>query len=219
MTCREPPQATRASTAALALWWFVILSASPSCEVHEDGHEGGLFPIEGAHTRLSCDDCHGDWSAIPAPRCEACHEDDRPDPHWQETCDQCHSQDTFEDLEYEHGWVRDGAHVDLTCAACHTGTFDGASDTCRVCHADDIPMGHTHRDCGSCHGTTEWDPPVWDHPIPLEGGHDSERTGCVRCHSYQYEGTSTACEDCHALDAPVGHYDGDCGDCHTIDGW
>ncbi len=208
-----------AGALALAAWGCAVHTPEPATS----------FALEGAHRDLACSSCHADGFEEPPPRrCDECHAGDRPRPHWDDDCGECHGQERWDDLEFDHeDWTLDGAHLEIDCSACHQGDTweDGvAGEDCRDCHGGeqphgDTPPGHTTMDCHFCHDTTSWEEPTWDHGFfPLEGGHDG--VGCTDCHATTWEGTSTACEDCHYDDRPSGsHWESGCGNCHTIYGW
>jgi len=206
--------------------WLVLVVTALTCghcAVHEQGPITSPFPLEGAHAELACSDCHpgGDYVTAPPRNCNGCHEEHRPAPHWLDECDECHEQEVWDDLEYEHEeYELTGAHVEAECIGCHAEQeeWDEPETICSVCHEDDRPEGHINLDCADCHDTETWEDPTWPHGFfPLDGGHDGLM--CTSCHAGGYHDTPDDCHDCHADDAPPGHPSTNCDNCHNIYGW
>jgi hypothetical protein len=142
-------------------------------------HATSAFPLKGKHAPLACDSCHKvDTRAFPAgtgtarrltgvgTACAACHVD----PHagqLKDTCQDCHTEDSFHITKYTHRnqrRLRDffaGRHVSAPCASCHkpgpvraaTGTpvvGYAIPTTCTTCHTD-IHRGSLGPACESCH--------------------------------------------------------------------
>jgi len=61
--------------------------------------------------------------------------------------------------------------------------------------------------------------PAREHKFyPLIGAHSTLE--CAACHADEvYSGTPNWCEACHGDSRPAGHYEGDCGTCHTPTSW
>ncbi len=198
---------------------LLIAALAAHCAVHVP-ESSEPFELEGAHAVLACSDCHtGGYDSLPPRTCEGCHDGDQPLPHFDDECEECHTQQDWS-VEYDHDeWELTGAHVGPGCWDCHDGDeWDDAPVICAGCHEDERPEGHNPGDCTPCHGTESWEPPLWTHGFfPLEGGHDGLR--CDQCHVNGYHDTPEHCQDCHADDAPPGHPDWDCGECHDIYGW
>ena len=105
------------------------------------------------------------------------------------------------------------------CATCHQSDFQRAT---RPLHVGIIPM-----DCAACHGNTSWSPARGsDHSWPLNGAHST--VACNACHVGEpavYEGTTSACLDCHrgdrevALTPPHEGFSSDCSTCHGTSAW
>ncbi len=191
------------------------------CSVHEP-EMGDAFDLQGAHADLTCSACHEDGFDDPLPRtCTGCHEGDRPAPHWDDECDECHGQQVWDDQAYLHEeYELTGAHVELECGACHTVAWE-AEISCLACHDEDRPSGHIEHECVFCHTTEGWEDLHWDHEVfPLLGGHAELR--CASCHQLGYFGGDTpdrACQSCHADDTPPDHDDRPCEVCHNIFDW
>jgi len=206
-------------------WW--ILATVPlaalwaACQVYPTTTTSS-FDLEGAHLDLTCSDCHGtDLDTPPPTKCSGCHDGDLPPVHWvEEDCGECHGQERWDDLEFEHEeWPLTGAHLETPCEDCHTdGSFE-AEESCLVCHAEDKPAGHTDDDCWHCHGTVDWVPLFAHAGFPLVGGHSG--VPCIRCHADGYHDVPHECVACHLDDKPGNHGSGNnnCEQCHDVYGW
>jgi hypothetical protein len=148
--------------------------------------------------------------------CESCHLDERPDPHYEGGCVECHTPFGWGDVVYDHGsFPLVQSHDDLDCMDCHSeDTFSGLSTTCESCHTR--PDGHFPGECDDCHSLAGWEGAGIDHSFfPLTASHDVE---CLDCHEEDtYEGLDPTCESCHTR--PTGHFPGQCDDCHTTTTW
>ena len=205
----------------IGLLSLVVITLFARCSIHEQPSPEP-FALEGAHADIACSDCHTQgFDAAPPRTCTGCHEAELPAPHWLDECDECHSQERWDDLDYEHEeWPLTGGHIDIECVECHEGEGDDwdAPDACIVCHDEDAPEGHMIWACEDCHTTVSWDDLTYTHGFfPLDGGHSGLR--CEDCHEDGYHDTPDECIDCHEDDAPVNHPHGDCGLCHTIYSW
>ena len=178
-------------------------------------------------------------------KCISCHETERksavspPHESLPTTCQDCHSEGHWvpAELAFGHPWSLDGAHARTLCASCHVGeppVYEGTPTMCVGCHQDDYDNspapGHDAfpTTCEGCHSNDQWVPALstLDHPWPLEGAH--AQASCLGCHVGDpplYEGTPTACVDCHRADydnsAFAGHsaFPATCEGCHTNDKW
>lgn len=140
---------------ALCLGW-----AAPACwiAVHED-EEVDSYDLKGAHSDLSCSDCHGDDFALisPSRNCVDCHTNDSPEGHLGGGCKECHSEDAWDEPEWEHeDFPLKGGHDGLPCIDCHEDGDDEAPGECEDCHADDAPPFHPDDDCDNCHSIWGW---------------------------------------------------------------
>lgn len=105
------------------------------------------------------------------------------------------------------------------CASCHQSDFQSAT---QPLHVDIISTN-----CAECHGNASWAPARGsDHSWPLNGEHTA--AACNACHIGEpavYEGTSTACLDCHqsdrdaALQPSHADFSNDCSTCHGTSAW
>lgn len=167
-------------------------------------------PLAGGHADLECAECHtgaassgtGSYGTGEAPtECVDCHGDE----HGGATdCSQCHSISGWTPADFEHPVALTGAHADLSCEECHTGTgstqtFGGveigvAPERCVDCHGD---QHGGLADCGECHTTDAWQPASFTHPgvgEHIPGG--EHRLACADCHPNGYG--SASCTPCHS---------------------
>jgi hypothetical protein len=122
----------------------------------------------------------------------------------------------------------------VNCQAPPTHTQVGMGEDCSSCHQSDfqsasqpLHVGVISDDCGSCHGNESWSPARGsNHSWPLNGAHSD--AACNACHLGEpavYEGTTTACLDCHQDDRELAmepsHVDfsNDCSTCHGTSAW
>ena len=185
-------------------------------------HEQNGFPLLGAHTMLSCVDCHQSETNLRWDRlgndCASCHMDDfnqttdpnhASDDRFFVDCDQCHAPIALD-------WGAGNFHFffSLTlghnvkdCDACHNpNDFGGLNgNNCFGCHETDYNNAddpvHTSQfgtDCARCHTTNPgWRPANFDHSLV---GNE-----CISCHQDDYnnqpshiaQGFSTECAQCH----------------------
>jgi hypothetical protein len=183
----------------------------------------GHVSLEGSHAVLVCLDCHkAPVEPVKARTCVDCHGTH----HGGLTqCYKCHSPATG--WNPKAGWTHSdffvlrGIHKTLDCAQCHVNNkFQGLPKVCVGCH------GRHHgglTDCASCHTTSAFKPPTFDHSdvFALSGAHG--RLACTKCHpklnftravafGRTIDHTHPACGECH-----LPHHGGltDCGACHT----
>ncbi len=197
-------------------------------------HASTGFELTPAH-QVECADCHGEEHFVEVPTtCSGCHEEDRPEHHFDGECTDCHVAETWSKAtlgELGHGvtgFTLDGTHTQLQCADCHDPDLPGqrVGSTCSSCHRSDDP----HRnmlgdDCGSCHNETTWYRSSWTHSQtgwPVRGSH--RLAACQDCHATGTTGTPRDCQSCHKKDQTPGpiHEPASadfCGDCHRPYGW
>ncbi|HSR41921.1 MAG TPA: hypothetical protein VLL48_07110, partial [Longimicrobiales bacterium] len=113
------------------------------------------FLLEGAHRAVACEACHrpgGEALVLepPADGCVTCHAAD--DPHQGQfvdrRCEECHTVSSFRIEAFDHDGTRfplDGAHADVSCAACHPTERSGGTDP----FVRYLPLGTR---CADCHG-------------------------------------------------------------------
>ncbi len=176
-----------------------------------------------------------------SPECSSCHAD----PHAGQLgpqCERCHRTTRWNDVtRFDHGSAKfklAGAHERVACAKCHKPVtkarmqFVGlAFQQCSGCHQDPH-RGAFAASCQSCHSEAVWKPARvaasgFDHSktrFALLGKHAI--AGCDKCHrgaNFKEPVAHEKCGDCHR-DAHGGQLlaradRGECGSCHTVEGW
>jgi len=172
-------------------------------------YEHTSFALTGAHTGLTCVQCHtsGSFGTIPSD-CYSCHSTDyagAPDhvsQGFSQNCEECHGTVAWTPATYDHSsFELIGGHAGLNCTQCHTsGTFGTIPSDCYSCHSTDYDGAADHaslgfpQDCQQCHTISAWTPATFSHDFPLSGAHD---LSCASCHT---SGTTStfSCIDCHA---------------------
>ena len=191
------------------------------------------FALTAGHGGLACVACHAgnDFKKSKGKACVDCHRSD--DTHQGRNgveCKTCHTTKAWDEVKFDHAketkFALNGAHADLGCVACHKGVAkeEKLDRTCVACHRGNDPHKESlGTDCGACHGEKSWQTDVrFDHDLtgfPLAGLHAT--TSCESCHvDKKFEGTKSACVDCHRQDdAHKGKLGGKCADCHTPNDW
>lgn len=199
-------------------------------------HQHTAFPLVGGHTDTACTDCHlnartaEDLQAVPSA-CIACHqEEDIHEGRLGEECASCHSQDSWQDADFDHSLTAFpliGGHTPLACEDCHVDRqWTNIPIACAACHQkDDVHEGRLGQDCESCHWATTWDDlidPEFDHNrtrFRLTGGHADVL--CQDCHlGGQVTGVSMACASCHQKDdVHQNRLGASCQSCHNTSNW
>ncbi len=175
-------------------------------------HDATNFPLTGAHTEATCNDCHssGIYAGLPTD-CASCHIDQYNSvanpPHAEagfaaDNCESCHTTDAFTPSTWNHtqetNFTIDGSHVSLTCNECHDGTFinyqpDGTTE-CVTCHRADYDNASIHQqfgfgtNCIDCHNTTTFSDAEFDHDgryFPIYSGRHQGlwNNDCSTCHT------------------------------------
>ncbi|MBK6542519.1 MAG: hypothetical protein IPG10_14795 [Flavobacteriales bacterium] len=209
------------------------------------GYDHNGYPLVGAHTTASCDQCHnGNYNNTPNT-CEGCHLADyngSANPNhaaagFSMDCAQCHDETAWSPSGYDHnGYPLVGAHTTASCDQCHNGNYNNTPNTCEGCHLADYngttAPNHTSAqfttDCTQCHDEAAWSPSSYDHAttgFPLTGGHAG--VDCAQCHSNGYQGTPTNCDACHMPDYngttnpnhAAAQFPTDCTICHDETAW
>ncbi len=169
-------------------------------------HSKTRYPLEGAHIRVACADCHGkDLLSKPKfAKCIDCHKD----AHFGEftvnnvlrDCKECHSIVSFKLTMYtidEHNKTKfqlTGAHLAVVCQSCHYKEplkewhFKKIGLNCIDCHenvhgAEIKDKFMPNNDCTSCHNTDSWKKISFDHDrtkFRLTGKH--KEVLCRNCH-------------------------------------
>lgn len=131
-----------------------------------------FYVLSGAHTTLSCTQCHtGNYNAAPTS-CYGCHQTDYNSttnpPHqssgYPTDCTQCHTQTAWTPSTFNHDSyfpISSGTHSGITCNQCHITPSNAAIFSCtNSCHSQSNTDSH-HTDvsgyvysptsCYSCH--------------------------------------------------------------------
>lgn len=200
-------------------------------------HNLALFPLEGKHRTLDCDDCHllksGETGLISTRyiglplECYLCH----PTPHRGDisiNCQLCHTQTawTGNQLLFMHNrdskFKLQGAHINVPCEKCHPQkTFKPIPSDCIGCHQDPH-QGLMGQQCATCHNEWRWADArhTFNHDewtsFPLVGAH--RLLNCSQCHSDKYKGTPQQCAGCHP-DPHKSRFGADCTQCHNQWNW
>lgn len=196
-------------------------------------HDTTDYPLIGKHQEAACLDCHEDRTfQNPPTTCYGCHaEDDAHDGRSGQQCENCHNPSDWHDSSFDHtrdtDFTLEGTHAELTCNDCHSeDPFQDEMDMqCASCHIeDDAHDKHRGDKCDTCHISTQWEEPIFDHDrdtdYGLLGAH--QEIACNDCHVepiYEVE-LMTTCESCHLDDDPhEGSLGAQCENCHTEVNW
>lgn len=205
-------------------------------------HDTTRYPLEGQHTRVSCDTCHpggpdARFVGLAFARCDDCHADPHEGQFAPRDCEACHSLSVagFEMLDFDHSttdFPLNREHANVPCQDCHgdgpaSEFADLPFDDCKTCHEDVHEARFEPERCDSCHLDGTWEVETFDHDLtayPLDGAH--VEVDCESCHVVQgtavYKGLPhDTCLDCHAEDEPhEAHFSGgQCNDCHVTVAW
>lgn len=199
-------------------------------------HDLARFPLDGAHARVACVDCHHEppkYKDLQFGDCKSCHED----PHagrLKGTCKSCHAEEAWTRIimprEKHPGLSILAGHADTPCKSCHDAglkVVPSAGDACVSCHkpVHEAAFGERCEQCHAsikflglpdnigrrAHGKTEF---------PLKGQHG--RVACAECHLEELPRNERyrrlrfdQCASCHA-DVHRGSLreHGDCQTCH-----
>ena len=196
-------------------------------------HDTTDYARLGKHREAACLDCHENRT-FPSPptTCFGCHEaDDAHDGRSGQQCETCHNPTDWHDSSFEHARDTDfpleGKHTEAACGDCHSeNPFDDEMNmACVSCHLeDDAHEKHRGDQCNTCHSSTEWEKPFFEHDVhtdyKLLGGH--QEIACNDCHLepiFEVE-LKTTCESCHLEDDPHESVLGSqCESCHTELNW
>jgi len=238
---------------------FQIVKWNPTPGAFDHTKTG--FVLDGKHAGLTCKNCHNIQKMPPAERaslfvkdfnrtwlglsksCTSCHEDKHKG-QLGSNCLQCHNTtDWTKTTQFDHSKTRyplTGAHLQVSCQACHKPGPDGQPQYagikfagCNDCHRDPHKGEFKDRSCESCHNTVDWRKTGFirgfDHSktqFPLLGKHRD--VSCVACHKsgdFKAVLAFQVCADCHKTDDPhAGQFatrkdGGKCETCHTVEGW
>ena len=207
------------------------------------------FPLLGAHSSVSCNDCHINGNTVNTPNtCIGCHQakyNATTNPNHaglsiSTDCSSCHGFDAgwkpAKFTLHTNFFQLTGVHTATDCAKCHNGKYSPAiSTTCASCHTNDFNNSKNpnhasvglSNDCVKCHDSKAWIPSLFSHSttkFTLTGKHAST-AACADCHKGITTGTSTVCYNCHsanfttAKDHVAQGYPQLCGQCHSTSDW
>jgi hypothetical protein len=126
-------------------------------------HDLTQFPLIGIHAVTACEECHVNQTFKDTSKaCVKCH--DNKDVHKRslgENCESCHNPNDWRLWRFDHNkqtkFELDGAHAEVSCAACHKVPLDGnvkLPSDCIGCHRDDdVHDGGFGPQCDRCHNT------------------------------------------------------------------
>lgn len=186
-------------------------------------HEESGFALVGAHTGLSCVDCHTSETNLRFDRigneCTNCHMNDflstkNPD-HKKNglstNCIECHDpiSTNWDSDNFNHDFFPlTFGHAINECNLCHNGNYTSTPNTCNGCHMPDYTAttnpNHSAvqfpTNCAVCHNETAWAPSSFNHnSFPIVGAHTAI-TNCNDCHHGNYTITPNTCAGCHMPD-------------------
>jgi hypothetical protein len=196
-----------------------------------------------------CHRPHTDWSppvpqlsGLVFDRCTGCHED----VHRGEVtkdCVACHDNTDWHNVRktFDHSQAKfhlTGAHRSVECEKCHQPHVQWQPpvprltglpfEYCTGCHTDPH-TGNYGSNCETCHTTGDWKKELkpFDHSTtryPLSGKHTQVK--CEGCHTRELQGKLPRFDRCLAChqDQHYGQFTqrsdrGDCGACHTVEGF
>jgi hypothetical protein len=188
-------------------------------------HEQNGFQMAGAHTVLSCIDCHKSetnqrWDRI-GNDCASCHQKNfntTTSPNhklsgFSTNCSDCHEpiSTTWGGGNFHYFFSLTQGHDTRDCAKCHEGNnYKTAKPDCISCHTKDYnnatnpkhsgpPFG---TNCASCHTTNKgWKPVTvnFHTKFPLTESHNINE--CAKCHDpNNYGAAKPECASCHMND-------------------
>jgi hypothetical protein len=208
--------------------YFYESSACLACHPTGDAqgafnHNESGFPLTGAHTSVSCVECHANGYQNTPTECNACHTPDynqSTNPNHNSLglstdCVTCHT--TTPNWNPALFPVHDdyypllGAHaaIENQCATCHNGNYNNTPSTCVGCHQDDYNQTNDpdHQaaqfptNCTNCHSQNAWVPSTWDHDnlyFPIYSGqHNGAWDQCNDCHTNPNNYSVFTCLTCH----------------------
>ncbi len=176
------------------------------------------FPLRGQHQTAACASCHDLRDFRGAVRvCGSCHID----PHRGDagqTCEQCHSEITWQVVRAENAHARTrlpelGVHASLRCEDCHrqrgVQQFTGQVAPCTACHQttydattnpSHATLGFSTR-CETCHQFTTWNFALFASHDAIFGIYSGRHAGvwrdCATCHTQPGNFSVFTCTQCH----------------------
>lgn len=178
-----------------------------------DCHEDATY----LNAPTTCYGCHAEDDAHDGrsgQQCETCHNPS----DWNDS-----SFDHVRDTEF----ALEGKHAELACDDCHSeDPFQDKKDSaCIACHLeDDDHEKHNGDKCETCHSSSDWAESKFDHDVDtdyeIHGAHASIE--CESCHVkpiYDVE-LHSDCHSCHEDDdSHKGTQGVQCDDCHNDSSW
>lgn len=191
-------------------------------------HEENGFPLIGAHSTLSCVDCHLSENSLRYDRigneCISCHQNDYANTQspnhensgFSTNCIDCHSPlgiDWETDFVDHDFFPLTLGHDIADCNECHKSSdFSDISAECVSCHQNDYneSTNPNHQilnfttDCVVCHTTDlDWTPARFDDHdaqfFPIYSGeHQGEWDDCIDCHTNPNNYSEFTCTSCHS---------------------
>ena len=203
-------------------------------------HATSAFPLSGAHTTVSCSNCHTSGYAGTPTTCISCHQanyNGTTNPNHttlglSTDCSTCHTTSVgWKPAQFSihsNYFALTGAHatISTSCASCHNGNYTNTAKTCVGCHQTNYNSttnpSHTSlglaTDCATCHTTSAgWKPaqfPIHGNYFALTGAHAAISTNCAGCHNGNYTNTAKTCVGCHQT-----NYDNTTDPNHTAAGF
>ncbi|MGD8362684.1 MAG: hypothetical protein PVJ04_14750 [Gemmatimonadota bacterium] len=211
------------------------------------------FALLGGHGDVPCASCHQDlrFSAMTvAPNeCGSCHLDVHQGA-LSADCSGCHTPESFTAVSgvrvhQTTGFPLEGAHLQLSCEACHSsdrgGAFSPIPADCMACHreefeapklVDHVTLGFPGN-CLACHSSRSWkevgsfDHETFSGGFRLQGVHQG--LPCTSCHlsggglRFTSPSGPEDCVSCHQADYQREHggsgYPTTCTLCHSPSSW
>ena len=195
-------------------------------------HELTNYPLEGAHSSLSCSQCHesGKGYRKKSYQCNDCHKE--VDPHkgkLGQECDSCHSSQSWAETVFNHDETKFKLlhkHKKVPCESCHLNNlYENTPQQCADCHGNqDIHQNRFGRQCENCHSSKDWDVSHFNHneksDFKLNFKH--RNVDCNLCHkqSVKVKIKPENCHSCHKKDdIHNGRNGSKCESCHNEKGW
>lgn len=196
-------------------------------------HSQTDFILRGAHAdnqKVACKACHKSQVKFRnAPTsCYGCHKkDDKHKGRVGESCAECHAEQTWKDVRFDHTKTKyplKGKHAEVACKFCHAeDRYKHTPMECYSCHKkDDKHQGQEGANCEECHDTRSWKKTPVDHNksrFPLLGKHG--QVDCKKCHlTPAFKNAPADCHSCHKKDDKhKGAYGDKCETCHGASDW
>lgn len=183
-------------------------------------HNTTAFPLTGAHTNVTCANCHTSGYTNTPSDCYSCHQKDfaaAVDPNhttnnFDHNCMTCHNNTSWQPATFNHAntaFPLTGAHTNVTCANCHTSGYTNTPMDCFFCHQTEYNQttNPNHKaaqfpqNCESCHSTANWTQTTYDHDtqyFPINSGaHRGKWDTCAECHVNNTNYKVFECVLCH----------------------